>query len=74
MTMTATIVVRKWGNSLGITLPRELVEGQNIKEGDKIVLPVVIKKANLSKIFGSIKTGMSGQKFKDMAREGWGKD
>lgn len=74
MTMTSTIVVRKWGNSLGITLPKELVEGQNIKEGDKIVLPVVIKKANLSKIFGSIKTGMSGQKFKDMAREGWGKD
>ena len=72
--MTSTIVVRKWGNSLGITLPKELVEGQNIKEGDKIVLPVVIKKANLSKIFGSIKTGMSGQKFKDMAREGWGKD
>ncbi len=72
--MTSTVVVRKWGNSLGITLPKELVEGQNIKEGDKIVLPVVIKKANLSKIFGSIKTGMSGQKFKDMAREGWGKD
>ncbi len=72
--MTATVVVRKWGNSLGITLPKELVEGQNIKEGDKLVLPVVIKKADLSKIFGSIKTGMSGQKFKDMAREGWGKD
>ena len=71
--MTATVVVRKWGNSLGITLPKELVEGQNIKEGDVLSLPVVIKKANLSKIFGSIKTGMSGQKFKDMAREGWGK-
>ena len=72
--MAATVVVRKWGNSLGITLPRELVEGQNIKEGDILSLPVVIKKANLSKIFGSIKTGMSGQKFKDMAREGWGND
>ncbi len=72
--MTATAVVRKWGNSLGITLPRELVEGQNINEGDVLSLPAVIKKADLSKIFGSIKTGMSGQKFKDMAREGWGKD
>ncbi len=72
--MSETVIVRKWGNSLGITLPKELVKGQNIKEGDKLVLPVVIKKADLSKIFGSIKTGMSGQKFKDMAREGWGKD
>ncbi len=72
--MTAVAVARKWGNSLGITLPKELVEQQNIKEGDKLVLPVVIKKADLSKIFGSIKTGESGQKFKDRAREGWGKD
>ena len=72
--MTTSVTVRKWGNSLGITLPKELVESQNIKEGDKISLPIVIKKADLSKIFGSIKTGVSGQKFKDLARQGWGKD
>ncbi len=72
--MTATAVARKWGNSLGITLPRELVERQSIKEGDVLSLPIVIKKANLSSIFGSGKTGESGQKFKDRAREGWGKD
>lgn len=72
--MAITVVVRKWGNSLGITLPKELVEAQNIKKGDTLSLPVVIKKADLSKIFGSIKTGMSGQKFKNMAREGWDKD
>lgn len=72
--MTATVVVRKWGNSLGITLPKELVEGQNIKAGDVLSLPLVIKKADLSKIFGSLKTGENSQKFKDRAREGWGKD
>ena len=72
--MTTSVTVRKWGNSLGVTLPKELVESQNIKEGDKISLPIVIKKADLSKIFGSIKTGVSGQKFKDLARQGWGKD
>lgn len=72
--MEAGTVVRKWGNSLGVVLPKELVAMQNIKEGDVLSLPVVIKKADLSKVFGSIKTGMSGQKFKDMAREGWGKD
>ncbi len=72
--MEPETIIRKWGNSLGIVLPRELVEVQNLKEGDKIVLPFVIKRADLSKVFGSIKTGMSGQKFKDMAREGWGKD
>lgn len=72
--MTATAIARKWGNSIGITLPKELVERQNIKEGDVLSLPIVIKKADLSSIFGSGKTGESGQKFKDRAREGWGKD
>jgi hypothetical protein len=72
--VSATAVVRKWGNSLGITLPRELVEEQRIKEGDVLALPVVIKKANLSKIFGSLKTGESSQAFKDRARAGWGDD
>lgn len=69
--MTTVSVARKWGNSLGITLPKELVEQQNIKEGDTLVLPVVIKKADLSNVFGKFKTGESGQKFKDRAREGW---
>ena len=72
--MTATAVARKWGNSLGITLPKELVERQNIKEGEVLSLPIVIKKADLSDVFGSIKTRESGQKFKDRAREGWGKE
>ncbi len=71
--MTTTAIARKWGNSLGITLPKELVEQQDIREGDTLILPVVVKKADLSSIFGSIKTGESGQKFKDRAREGWGK-
>ena len=72
--MNDTAIVQKCGNSLGIKLPKELVEKQQIKEGVILSLPIVIKKADISKIFGSIKTGVSGQKFKDRAREGWGKD
>lgn len=70
--MAATAIARKWGNSIGITLPNELVREQRIKEGDTIILPVIIKKTNLSDIFGKFKTGESSQKFKDRAREGWG--
>ncbi len=32
-----------------------------------------IKKADLSDIYGKLKTGENSQKFKDRAREGWGK-
>ncbi|MBI3050902.1 AbrB/MazE/SpoVT family DNA-binding domain-containing protein [Candidatus Woesearchaeota archaeon] len=67
----ADAVVRKWGNSLGIVLPRDLIEGRNIKEGDVVFLPDVIKVSDFSDIFGKVKTGVSGQKFKDEARRGW---
>lgn len=64
-------VAKKWGSSIGVILPREIVENQGIKVGDEIVINV-FKKGNLKDVFGKLKTGMPGQKFKDMARKGWG--
>ncbi len=69
--MTIVAVARKWGNSLGITLPSEVVEEQGIKEGDTLMLPVIIKRTDLSDVFGIAKKKESSQKFKDMVREGW---
>jgi len=31
-----------------------------------------LKKTSLEKLFGSLKRKMSGQKFKDRVRKGWG--
>ncbi|MFH1649057.1 MAG: AbrB/MazE/SpoVT family DNA-binding domain-containing protein [Candidatus Woesearchaeota archaeon] len=70
--LTTEVTVRKWGNSLGVILPKELVEEENLKEG-KIIHIRVLKPANLSSLFGSMKTGMTGQEFKDMVRAGWEK-
>ena len=63
-------IAKKWGSSIGVILPREIVEKQGIREGDEIVINV-FKKGNLKDVFGKLKTGMPGQKFKDMARRGW---
>lgn len=68
--MATEVNVRKWGNSMGIVLPKELLEEKGIKENDKIVIEVS-KKADLSRLFGSLKRNMSGQEFKDMVRSGW---
>jgi len=68
--MATEVVIKKWGNSLGVILPKELVEEKGLKENKKVVLNVV-KKANLSADFGSLERKLSGQKFKDMVREGW---
>ena len=63
-------LVRKWGNSLGIILPKELVEEKHLREKDTVLVEVV-READLSGIFGSLTRKTSGQKFKDTVRKGW---
>lgn len=71
ITMAIEVSIKKWGNSMGIILPKNLVETQHLKENDKIIIQVV-KKADFSDIFGLLKKRkMSGQEFKDMVRKGW---
>ena len=68
--MAIELTVKKWGNSIGVILPKELVRKENLEENKKIIIEVV-KEANLVKLFGSLKKKISGQEFKDMVREGW---
>ena len=63
-------IAKKWGSSIGVILPKEIVEKQGIREGDEIIINV-FKKGNLKGVFGKLKTRIPGQKFKDMARKGW---
>ncbi len=71
--MAIEVMTRKWGNSIGIILPKDLVEKQNLKENEMIVVNVV-KKIDFSDVFGMIKKRkMSGQKMKDLSREDWKK-
>jgi antitoxin component of MazEF toxin-antitoxin module len=68
--MALEVEVKKWGNSMAVILPRELVSEKHIKEHEKVFIDVV-KEADLTKIFGTLKLGVSGQELKDMVREGW---
>ena len=69
--MATEVTIKKWGNSMGVLLPKELVEKERLKENQKININIV-KEVNLSDIFGMIKNRkMSGQKMKDLARQGW---
>lgn len=64
------VTVKKWGNSMGVILPRETVKNQGIKEGDEVVISV-FKKGDLSNIFGTLKTKLTGQQLKELARKDW---
>ena len=70
--MGIEVTVKKIGNSFGVLFPMEVVKEQGLEENKKIVINIV-KVGDLSDIFGSLKgkIRMSGQKMKDLAREGW---
>jgi antitoxin component of MazEF toxin-antitoxin module len=64
--------VKKWGNSLGIILPKEIVKERNLKENSEVEILIAKEKPNLDEIYRLVKKRrMSGQKMKDEARKGW---
>lgn len=70
--MTEAIAeVRKWGNSLGIIIPKETVEKEHIREKEKIRFIIVRDGDVLSKTFGMVKGkwNKSAQQIKDQARK-----
>ncbi len=63
---------RRWGNSLGVTLPKEIVEKEKIKEGEEIIVEVRKKKVDLNEFFGRLKGAkVDAQKMKDESRKIW---
>jgi antitoxin component of MazEF toxin-antitoxin module len=68
--MATEIILKKWGNSVGAIFPKKLIEKENLKEKERILIDVV-READLRDVFGSLKRKMNGQEFKDMVREGW---
>ena len=69
--MVETVVtVRKWGNSIGTTIPPEIIEKEKIRPNDKIVLSVR-KITPFQKLFGTWKTKKTAQQIKDEIKKGW---
>ena len=68
--MVVEVFVRKWGNSYGVVFPRDFVKQKKIEVNEKIFVDVV-KEADLGRAFGTLKSRVSGQDFKDEVRKGW---
>jgi antitoxin component of MazEF toxin-antitoxin module len=68
--MAINATIKRWGNSFGIILPKEFVENQGFSENEVISLQIV-KKADLTRSFGTIGRKAAGQEFKDLVRQGW---
>ncbi|MBI4452025.1 AbrB/MazE/SpoVT family DNA-binding domain-containing protein [Candidatus Woesearchaeota archaeon] len=64
------VTAKKWGSSIAVIIPKEIVKSQNIKEGDDIAINI-FKKGDLTDVFGTLKTKLTGQRLKDLSRHDW---
>jgi antitoxin component of MazEF toxin-antitoxin module len=63
-------IARKWGDSLAVILPRDVVKAEGISVNDRV--HIAVKKGyDLSPIFGIWKTKKTARELKDEARKGW---
>ncbi|MEK6936855.1 MAG: AbrB/MazE/SpoVT family DNA-binding domain-containing protein [Nanoarchaeota archaeon] len=63
---------KKWGSSIGIIIPKEIVEAKKIKENDEILIE--IKNRPLAgEFFGRFprKSKKTAQEIKDEMKRGW---
>lgn len=67
-----TAIPKKWGNSLGITIPAEVIKEEKIKPNEKInVLLFKDSKKKFREIFGALRPKMPTQKAMEEIDEGY---
>ncbi|PIZ82677.1 hypothetical protein COX97_03590 [Candidatus Pacearchaeota archaeon CG_4_10_14_0_2_um_filter_05_32_18] len=69
--MKLQTVLRKWGNSIGVVIPREIIEKERLREGEEVIIDIE-NKNDIKNIFGSLKDWrINSQKMKEELRRGW---
>ncbi len=65
------VKTRKWGSSIGVVLPKELVEEASIRANETILIDVK-KRHKAKEFFGILKNWKRPtQEIKDEMRKGW---
>lgn len=67
--------VREWGSSLGIVIPRKIVEENKLKAGDKVDVLLLKKNSVLRESFGQLRhwKKSTAQIMKELDKELWSK-
>ncbi len=63
------VVARKWGNSIGVTLPADVIREENIMPNDRLTINVR-KVVPLKDIFGTLKMKESADEILKEIRKG----
>ena len=65
-------VPKKWGNSLGVTIPSEIIKSENLKMNkEAIFLVMKDNRNNIKKMFGTLKIKKPTQQIMDEIDEGY---
>jgi len=64
------VQTRKWGNSLGIVIPKKIIAQEHLSENQTIIIEIK-KVPDIKTLFNSMKFTKSAQQLKDEMREGW---
>lgn len=64
-------IPKKWGNSIGITIPKEVAKEEKIKPNKEITLLVLSSQKDIWKSFGSLKQKKPMQKIMEEIDEGY---
>ncbi len=67
--MQAKSKLRRWGNSFGVVLPKEIVEKEGLKEGEEVEISVR-KASDIKQLFGKYPF-KNLQLQKERMRKGW---
>lgn len=71
MEIKTRIRIKEWGNSLGIVIPKEIVDKEKLNLNDQVFV-TISKKDTLEDFFGKLKGSMiDAQKMKDESRKIW---
>ena len=63
---------KRWGSSLGITIPRDVVAQEHIHPNEPITVLILRQdQSKLKELFGSVKFGQTTKEIMDEIDEGW---
>lgn len=70
MVIQTKTIIREWGNSLGVIIPREIIIREGLRANEQVIISIN-RKQNLEDFFGKLKSKIDSQKMKDESRKIW---
>ena len=61
--MAIEVKTKKWGNSIGVVIPKETIERFNIKPEEEIIIEIEKKNNVLKELFGKARFKKSSKKM-----------